>query len=65
MILAEYLVVQFYYHASEKADDADIKAFAAKTLPTLQSHLEKAQEITKSMGSGGGEKAKKDTEEKK
>jgi len=43
---------------SEKGDDADVKAWAAKTLPTLQSHLDKAKEINKSLGSAkkeGGE----------
>jgi len=31
--------------ASEKAKDADLKAFAAKTLPTLQQHLDLAKQL--------------------
>jgi putative membrane protein len=35
---------------SKDGDDADIKAFAAKTLPTLQHHLEMAKEIQAKVG---------------
>jgi len=31
--------------------DADVKAFAAKTLPTLEDHLKRAQQINKTVGS--------------
>ena len=30
--------------------DADVKAFASKTLPTLKEHLQQAQDLSKSIG---------------
>lgn len=33
--------------------DADLKAFAAKTLPTVQMHLQMAREMSGNMSSGG------------
>ncbi len=38
-----------YKMASEKCEDADVKAFAAKTLPTLEEHLKMAKDIHDSM----------------
>jgi putative membrane protein len=35
---------------SQTGQDVDIKAFAAKTLPTLQHHLEMAQDARKKIG---------------
>jgi len=52
--------VKEFKTASEKADDADVKAFATKTLPTLEGHLDKAKEINKSASGGGDKSAKKD-----
>lgn len=40
-------VVDLFKDASLNSKDAEMKAFAAKTLPTLQMHLDKAQEIAK------------------
>ncbi|PHV17943.1 DUF305 domain-containing protein [Janthinobacterium sp. BJB303] len=37
--------VKLFTDASQKASDPDIKAFAAKTLPALQHHLEMAQAL--------------------
>jgi putative membrane protein len=37
--------VQDFTDQSEKAKDPDVKQWAGKTLPTLQKHLEKAQQI--------------------
>ena len=37
--------VEKFKTASEKAKDAELKAFAAKTLPTLQQHLELAKQL--------------------
>jgi putative membrane protein len=35
---------------ADKADDADVKKFAAKALPTLQQHLELAQSTGQQVG---------------
>ena len=37
--------VQLFSTASEESTDADIKAFATKTLPTLQAHLHMARQL--------------------
>lgn len=37
--------VKLFQKESTNGEDGDLKAFAEKTLPTLQSHLDKAQEI--------------------
>jgi len=36
---------------SESAKDSDVKAFAGKTLPTLQEHLKMAQSVNDSVKS--------------
>jgi putative membrane protein len=41
--------VKDFEKASKDAKDPDVKAFAAKTLPTLQKHLQRAEELEKSM----------------
>lgn len=41
--------VKLFEKASKDSDDADLKAFAAKTLPTLQKHLERITTIDKNM----------------
>jgi len=42
--------VEEFQTQAEKGNDPDIKAFAAKTLPTLQSHLQMAREVSKKVG---------------
>ena len=37
--------VKLFTKAASEAKDADVKAFAAKTLPTLQHHLQMAQDL--------------------
>ena len=39
-----------FQKAANDAKDADVKAFASKTLPTLQEHLQMSQNINKSLG---------------
>ncbi|WP_428656146.1 DUF4142 domain-containing protein [Runella sp.] len=39
--------IKKFEKASEKCNDADVKAFAAKTLPTLKHHLEMAEKTEK------------------
>ena len=41
--------VKLFKEAADDSDDADLKAFAAKTLPTLQKHLERITTIDKNM----------------
>lgn len=42
--------VKAFQKASEGAKDPDVKAFAAKTLPTLQEHLQQAKDIASKVG---------------
>jgi len=52
--------VKAFEKASKDAEDADIKAFAAKTLPTLQSHLDMVKELQKKVGGSSAAGDKKD-----
>jgi putative membrane protein len=40
--------VRLFQNAANKSKDADVKAYAQKTLPTLQHHLEMAHDMDKS-----------------
>jgi putative membrane protein len=51
--------VSEFQKAANDAKDADVKAFAAKTLPVLQEHLTMAQNLNKSLG------GKEDTDDAK
>jgi putative membrane protein len=42
--------VKAFEKAASGAADADVKAFAAKTLPTLKAHLKQVQELSKALG---------------
>jgi len=48
--------VKDFESAAKKADDADIKNFASTTLPTLQQHLELAQQTENVAKSEGNQK---------
>ena len=43
-----------FERASREAKDADVKAFASATLPTLRHHLATAQQLHQSGGTAGG-----------
>jgi putative membrane protein len=42
-------VVQLFSTVSQESQDAEIKAFAAKTLPTLQEHLQLARQLAQQL----------------
>jgi len=44
--------VSEFQDASQNAKDPDVKQWAAKTLPTLQAHLDKVQQLDAKMGGG-------------
>jgi putative membrane protein len=44
--------VQEFTDKSQSAKDPDVKQWASKTLPTLQKHLEKAQQIDAKLNKG-------------
>ena len=48
--------VNEFKKASRSAKDPDVKAFAAKTLPTLEEHLALAQQDAKAVGTTGVKK---------
>jgi putative membrane protein len=45
MVMDHEKAVQLFSRASQQSKDADIKAFATKTLPTLQEHLQMARQL--------------------
>jgi putative membrane protein len=45
MVMDHEKAVQLFSTASQESKDADIKAFATKTLPTLQEHLHMARQL--------------------
>jgi len=49
MVKDHKTTVQLFETASKQAEDADIKAFAIKTLPTLRQHLQSADSLNNSL----------------
>ena len=45
MLKDHEMVVKEFEHAAQKAADADLRAWATKTLPTLKEHLQMAREL--------------------
>jgi len=51
MVADHEKAVQLFTTEANEGRDADIKAFASKTLPTLQEHLQMARQLTQQQGS--------------
>jgi putative membrane protein len=51
MVTDHEKAVQLFSPAAKEGHDADIKAFASQTLPTLQEHLQMARQLTQKVGS--------------
>jgi len=51
MVTDHEKAVQLFTTAAKEGHDADVKAFANKTLPTLQEHLQMARQFTQQQGS--------------
>jgi len=49
--------VAAFKHASTAAADADLKSWAAKTLPTLQDHQQQAKSINATVGTASAKKS--------
>lgn len=56
MVNAHKSAVALFEKTAKSGKDADVKAFAAKTLPTLKQHLEHASSLEAAV-KGGGKKA--------
>jgi putative membrane protein len=52
MVDAHKKAVSLFDKTSKSGDDADVKAFAAKTLPTLQQHMEHARSMDAAVKGG-------------
>ena len=57
MVKDHEAAVKLFTRESERGTDADTKAFAAKTLPTLQNHLQMAKTMNDSMKSMKSDKS--------
>jgi len=56
MVVDHKKAVNDFRMASKSAKDPEIKAWAAKTLPTLEEHLKMAQSTTTAVGTTGSKK---------
>lgn len=57
MVADHKKMVALFQKESTSGKDSDLKAFATKTLPTLQSHLQMAQETRATLSKGGAKTA--------
>ena len=62
MVTAHAKAVASFQSASKTAKNADLKAWAAKTLPTLQEHHKMARDINAKVGTASKPTAKKSSE---
>jgi putative membrane protein len=51
MVTDHEKAVKLFMTEANEGRDADIKAFASKTLPTLQEHLQMARQLAQQQGS--------------
>lgn len=56
-VRAHNKAVTLFRDAASKAKDPDVKAFATKTLPALEGHLDMARKMAKEVGATGSGKA--------
>jgi putative membrane protein len=60
MLMDHRKAVNAFKHESASGQDPDVKAWAAKTLPTLEEHLKQAQDTTRTaVGTAGTKNAKR------
>lgn len=57
--------IALFEKESNSGSDPDVKAFAAKTLPTLREHLEQARSVANNLGSASGSQSSLDPSGKK
>jgi putative membrane protein len=52
MVMGHEKAVELYRHEAKEGKDADLKAFADKTLPIVESHFKMAKDINDKMSKG-------------
>ena len=65
MVSGHRKAVAAFRTESKSGKDADVKAWAAKTLPTLEEHLKQAQNTAKDVGAVGTSGTKRSSRSKK
>jgi putative membrane protein len=56
MVTGHQKAIAQYKQAAESLQNADLKTYASQTLPTLEKHLQGAQDLAKSKGKKGASK---------
>ena len=59
MVTAHEAAVVAFRQEAQTGQDPDVKAFASKTLPTLEDHLKLAQETSRAVATTGAKSGKK------